>query len=33
MTESYFASNDFYPFVAKELKQTEPDRFNLLAQI
>ena len=33
MTESYFGSNDFYPFVAGELKQAEPEIFNLMAEI
>jgi hypothetical protein len=33
MTESYFGSNDFFPFVAGELKQTEPEIFALLAEI
>ena len=33
MTESYFGSNDFYPFVAGELKQAEPETFALMAQI
>ena len=33
MTESYFGSNDFYPFVAGELKQAEPEIFALLAEI
>ena len=33
MTESYFGSNDFYPFVAGELKQAEPEIFHLLAEI
>lgn len=33
MTESYFGSNDFYPFVAGELKQAEPEIFKLLAEI
>lgn len=33
MTESYFGSNDFYPFVAGELKQAEPEIFLLLAAI
>lgn len=32
-TESYFGSNDFYPFVAGELKQAEPDIFGLMAEI
>ena len=33
VTESYFGSNDFYPFVAGELKQAEPGIFDLLADI
>ena len=33
MTEAYFGSNDFYPFVAGELKQAEPEVFTLLAEI
>lgn len=33
MTESYFGSNDFYPFVAGELQQAEPEIFALLAEI
>ncbi|CAN5823324.1 metallopeptidase [soil metagenome] len=33
MTESYFGSNDFYPFVAGELKQAEPEIFALLNDI
>ena len=33
MTECYFGSNDFYPFVAGELKQAEPETFALLAEI
>ena len=33
MTEAYFGSNDFYPFVAGELKQAEPEIFALLADI
>ncbi len=33
MTESYFGSNDFYPFVAGELKQAEPEIFAMLADI
>lgn len=33
MTECYFGSNDFYPFVAGELKQAEPEIFSLLAEI
>lgn len=33
MTECYFGSNDFHPFVAGELKQAEPEIFALLADI
>lgn len=33
MTESYFGSNDFYPFVAGDLKQAEPQIFDLMAEI
>ena len=33
MTESYFGSNDFYPFVAGELKRDEPEIFALMADI
>ena len=33
LTEAYFGSNDFYPFVAGELKQAEPEIFALLADI
>lgn len=33
MTECYFGSNDFYPFVAGELKQADPEIFALLADI
>ena len=33
MTECYFGSNDFYPFVTGELKQAEPETFDLLAEI
>jgi len=33
MTESYFGSNDFYPFVAGELEQAEPEIFSLMAEI
>src|SRR5262245_61342899 len=33
LTESYFGSNDFYPFVAAELKQAEPEIFALLSEI
>ncbi|MSR63456.1 MAG: metallopeptidase [Planctomycetes bacterium] len=33
MTESYFGSNDFYPFVAGELNQAEPEVFALLTDI
>ena len=33
LTEAYFGSNDFYPFVAGELKRAEPEIFALLADI
>lgn len=33
MTESYLGTNDFFPFVAGELQQTEPEIFMLLAEI
>jgi hypothetical protein len=33
MTECYFGSNDFYPFVTGELKQAEPEVFALMADI
>lgn len=33
MTEAYFGSNDFYPFVACELKQAEPEVYALMESI
>jgi hypothetical protein len=33
MTEAYFGSNDFFPFVAGELKQTEPTIYALMEEI
>lgn len=33
LSESYFGSNDFYPFVAGELREAEPEIFGLLAKI
>lgn len=33
MTECYFGSNDFYPFVTGELKQAEPEIFALMREI
>lgn len=33
MTESYFGSNDFFPFVAGELKQEEPAFYQLMEDI
>ena len=33
MTEAYFGSNDFYPFVTGEMKQAEPETFALMAEI
>jgi dipeptidyl-peptidase-4 len=32
-TEAYFISNDFYPFVAAELKKHDPNLYALLAEI
>lgn len=33
MTESYFGSNDFYPFVTGDLKQAEPGIYDLMKEI
>ena len=33
MTECYFGANDFYPFVAGELKQCEPEVFALMRDV
>jgi hypothetical protein len=33
MTEAYFGSNDFYPFNRAELKEAEPEVYELLAEI
>ena len=33
MTEAYFGSNDFYPFVAGELKRDEPEIYALMSEI
>ena len=33
MTEAYFGSNDFFPFVPGELKQAEPEIYNLMTEI
>ena len=33
MTESYFGSNDFYPFVTGELKQAEPEIFTMMSDL
>lgn len=33
MTEAYFGTNDFFPFVHGELKQAEPETFALLREI
>ncbi len=32
MTEAYFGSNDFYPFVAGELREAEPEVFALMQE-
>jgi hypothetical protein len=33
MCETYFGTNDFYPFVAGELKRDEPGIYDLLKEI
>ena len=33
MTEAYFGVNDFFPFTRAELKETEPEIFELLKQV
>lgn len=33
MTECYFGTNDFYPFVHGELKQADPETYELLREI
>ena len=33
MTESFFGSNDFFPFVPGELKRAEPDIYTLMEEI
>lgn len=33
MTECYFGTNDFYPFVAGELREAEPEIFQLMSEI
>jgi len=33
MTEAYFGTNDFYPFVRVELQECDPEVFSLLARI
>jgi hypothetical protein len=33
MSESYLGTNDFYPFVAGELKEAEPEVFKLMEEI
>jgi len=33
MTESFFGSNDFYPFVPGELKRAEPEIYALMETI
>jgi hypothetical protein len=33
MTEAYFGTNDFYPFVRAELKQVDPRMFELLSKL
>ena len=33
LSESYFGTNDFYPFVRAELKQFDPDSFRLIQRL
>jgi hypothetical protein len=33
MTEAYFGTNDFYPFVRAELKEHDPEMFKLLEEV
>lgn len=33
MTEAYFCTNDFYPFVQGELRTTDPETFHLLKSV
>jgi tRNA U38,U39,U40 pseudouridine synthase TruA len=33
MTEAYFGTNDFYPFVRSELKRHDPETYRLLEEI
>jgi hypothetical protein len=33
MTEAYLGSNDFFPFVAGEMKESQPETFALMAEI
>jgi hypothetical protein len=33
MTEAYFGTNDFYPFVRAELKECDPETFKLLEEV
>jgi hypothetical protein len=33
MTESYFGSNDFFPFNRAELKEAEPETYDLMASV
>jgi hypothetical protein len=33
MSEAYFGTNDFFPFVHGELKESEPETFTMLREI
>ena len=33
MTEAYFGTNDFYPFVKAELKECDPRMYQLLEEV
>jgi len=32
-TEAFFGTNDFYPFVRPELREFDPEMFNLLTKL
>ncbi len=33
MTEAFFGTNDFFPFVRAELKEHDPQMFNALREV
>jgi len=32
-TEAFFGTNDFYPFIRPELREFDPEMFNLLTKL